>query len=515
VEKLFRKLFDWGKENKLLLLLSLFYFIFRLINLTKLPIFNDEAIYLDWGFRETHRAGFLYYSLYDAKQPLLMWIFGIAESIFADPLFAGRLVSVLAGFLTMLGIYKISKEYFAKEVGLIAIFLYAITPLFSFYDRQALMESAVAAVGIWAGYFFLKTLLNPASKKNPVLLGVVLGIGFFIKSSALLFLVSGFLILIVYSIFAKKIRLLNSLVATILAFLIVIFFLLINPQFWQTLPSNSRYSLTLAEILAFPIKIWSNSLIANVQIALVFLTPLILLTSVIGIIYIFWIKQKNQIMFILFFIVSLLGTTMLVRIPSDRYVVSFLPFLLVPTAYLVWVCFKRQKVFGVLLILLVVVVPFALTMLQIFNPPLYLSKTLPYAPSVNASYLSGVTSGYGVNEAVDYFKNVSQNKPIVVGIAENTGNPESALIDYFISSPKVKVVYFAPELLPLQLNSYDCLSINSVFYFAARDEQQIGLEKFLQKIKTIRSPYGKSTIGIYTLKKGCVGKTLVLHINAT
>ena len=56
-------------KNKFLTLLTIFYFVFRLVNLTKLPIFNDEAIYLDWGWRETHRAGFLYYSLYDAKQP--------------------------------------------------------------------------------------------------------------------------------------------------------------------------------------------------------------------------------------------------------------------------------------------------------------------------------------------------------------------------------------------------------------------------------------------------------------
>src|ERR1035437_2049252 len=93
-------------KNKYLTLLIIFYFVFRLINLTKLPIFNDEAIYLDWGWRETHRDGFLYYSLYDAKQPFLMWIFGIAESIISDPLFAGRLVSVVSGFLTLIGIYK-------------------------------------------------------------------------------------------------------------------------------------------------------------------------------------------------------------------------------------------------------------------------------------------------------------------------------------------------------------------------------------------------------------------------
>jgi len=505
----------WIKNNRLILLLSLFYFIFRLINLTKLPIFNDEAIYLDWGYRETHRAGFLYYSLYDAKQPFLMWIFGVAESIFSDPLFAGRVVSVCAGFLTLVGIYKLSKDFFSKQTGLLAGFLYTVIPLFSFYDRQALMESSIATVGIWACYFMLKTLLNPSSKKFPIFWGVVLGVGFFIKSSSLLFLASGFLIVITDAVSSKKIRLLNCLVIAILSFLAVIFFLLINPQFWQTLPSNSRYSLTLGDLLAFPLSYWGNNVMVNIQISLVYLTPLLFLVSVLGIAYILRKKQKTQILYLAFFMLPLLGTTLLARIPSDRYLVSFLPFAVIPAAYLLWQSVKKQRVLGILLSLVVFSIPFSLTLLQLINPPLYLIKTFPYAPSVNPTYLQGVTAGYGINETVDYLKSLAQNKAIIVGIAENTGNPESALITYFNQSENIKVVYFSPDQFAVNISGYDCISIDSPLYFVTRDEQLPGLGKFMQKIKTIRNPYGKNTIGIYALKKGCVGKTLVLHMTST
>jgi 4-amino-4-deoxy-L-arabinose transferase-like glycosyltransferase len=499
----------------LILCLSLFYFIFRLINLTKLPIFNDEAIYLDWGWRETHRAGFLYYSLYDAKQPFLMWIFGIAENIFSDPLFAGRLISVCAGFLTFIGIYKLSREYFSEKVGLVAAFLYTITPLFSFYDRQALMESSIAAVGIWACYFMLKNLLNPTSKKFPILLGVVLGIGFFIKSSALLFVASGFFVLLGYVIFSKKVRLINSLVITILTFLVTIALLLINPQFWETLSSNSRYSLTLGEILSFPIGNWINTFIANVQISLIFITPLLFMTSISGIIYIFWKKQRSQILFLLFFILAFLGSTLLARTPSDRYLVSFLSFVVIPAACLLLACFKKQNFLGVFFALIIFSVPFCLTLLQLINPPLYLLKTMPYSPSVNSTYLTGVTSGYGINETVDYLKSLAKDKAIIVGITENTGNPESALLSYFNRSANIRVVYFTPEAFPPNLNEYNCLSLDAPLYFVARDQQQAGLEKFLEKTKTVRNPYGKNTIGIYTLRKNCVGKSLILHVNST
>jgi hypothetical protein len=213
--------------------------------------------------------------------------------------------------------------------------------------------------------------------------------------------------------------------------------------------------------------------------------------------------------------VAVLGATILVKIPSDRYLVSFLPFIVIPAAYVLIIFFNKQKVLGGLFILLTILIPFGLTSLQILNPTLYLIKTIPYSPSVNATYLQGITSGFGINEAVNYFETAANGKPIIVGVAENTGNPESALITYFNKSPNIQVVYFAPELFPIKLDNYVCLSFDQPLYFAARDEQTSSLGKFLTKVKTIRSPYGKNTIGIYKLKQNCRGKTLNLHANAT
>ena len=80
-----------------LLLLAVFYFSLRLYNLTILPIFNDESIYLNWGWQETHIAGMAYYSLFDAKPPFLMDNFGfgiifsmLASEISPKPLQVGQ-----------------------------------------------------------------------------------------------------------------------------------------------------------------------------------------------------------------------------------------------------------------------------------------------------------------------------------------------------------------------------------------------------------------------------------------
>src|SRR6266404_5132968 len=95
------------KTTTLIVLVCLTYFLLNTINLGLLPIFNDESIYLDWGWLSIHVPGNAYISLTDAKQPLLIWIFGIFATIFPDPLFAGRFVSVIIGSLTLAGIYSL------------------------------------------------------------------------------------------------------------------------------------------------------------------------------------------------------------------------------------------------------------------------------------------------------------------------------------------------------------------------------------------------------------------------
>jgi 4-amino-4-deoxy-L-arabinose transferase-like glycosyltransferase len=512
--EMFSKLKKAIIKNKFLTLLTIFYFVFRLVNLTKLPIFNDEAIYLDWGWRETHRAGFLYYSLYDAKQPFLMWIFGVAENLISDPLFAGRLVSVITGFLTFVGIYKLAKYLFEEKVALISIFLYSIIPIFAFYDRQALMESSIATVGIWSCLFLVK-YLKETSLRYTIFAGITLGIGFFIKSSALVFVLSFVVLVLGYSVISKKVKIINDFLITAGFFLISISLLLINPQFWSSFASNSRYSLTLTELLSFPFRQWFSSLGANLQIAFFYITPLLFLISLTGIVLIFIKKGSFKRLFLVFFLLSFLIATLLVRVPTNRYLISFLPFLVIPASYLLVSFLHKHKFLGVTSMLIIFIIPLSLTLLQIISPVNYLLTMGKYTPFGDTNYLQGFTSGYGVDETINYFQTISKSNKIIITVGENSGNPESAMLIYFNKNANAQVVYFDSRLLGPSLLALDCFTSNIPLYFVARDEQLVGLDKYLQKIKTIKNPYGKNTIGIYELKKNCKGKTLKLQITAT
>lgn len=511
------KLQELIKKHKFFLLLIFVYFSLRLVNLTLLPIFNDEAIYLDWGWRETHISGFLYYSLYDAKQPLLMWIFGIMQNFFNDPLFAGRLVSVFTGFLTMSGIYYFSQKNINQKTAILALILYIFIPIFSFYDRQALMESSIAACGVWS-LVFLSNFIQEKKILSAVFLGIVLGIGFFTKSSSLIFLVTSVLILLIYFINENKKQIfLQGLVAALISFSCIAFLLIINPQFWQTLSKNYVFTLSPSELLGFPILKWILNFWGDLQISFLYLTPFIFLAAVFGFVKV--IKDRYSKLFVVLFYVlfSLIINILLSRIVSDRYLVSFLPFACVLAAYGANSIFIKNKILGGTVFTILLIPIFFVTLVQITNPPIYLQETIALTQYNLSAYLNGVTSGYGINETVNYIKTQQKDKPFIVAYAENTGNPESAMVVYFnyMKLANVKSAYLDRRLFGNALDGYNCLSSKDTLYFVSREQQLGGMDNFLQKLTTIKNPYGANTIGIYTLKQNCKGKTFNLVLTKT
>ena len=153
-----------------------------------------------------------------------------------------------------------------------------------------------------------------------------------------------------------------------------------------------------------------------------------------------------------------------------------------------------------------------LTLLQLYNQADYFLTYGKISGISYFNYLDTFTTGYGLNGVYSYFDSISKDKKIIVGVGENTGNPESAVIVYYSKNPNVNVVYFDSRLLPPEINDYDCINVGGPAYFVSRENQLVGLDKFFVNIKFIKNPYGKSTIGIYALKTNCKGKTATLNM---
>src|SRR3989344_905891 len=175
------------KRNRLILLVMgayvLLYLLTRLYNLTELPIFTDEAIYIRWSQIAKGDANWRFISLTDGKQPSYVWVAMILMRFFDDPLFAGRLVSVMAGFATLIGLFFLGREVFRKVwVGVVSSALYFIYPMALVYDRMALYDSLVGMFTVWSLY--LTVLLARRVRFDvALLLGMTIGGAVLTKSN--------------------------------------------------------------------------------------------------------------------------------------------------------------------------------------------------------------------------------------------------------------------------------------------------------------------------------------------
>lgn len=505
MKRLFRDVF---KKNKGIIFISCAFLFVNLINITLLPIFNDESIYLDWGWSFTHIPGHLYDSLLDAKQPLLIWIFAIAENFFADPLFAGRFISIIFGGLTLLGIFVVSRKIFTTQIAYFSVVLFSIIPIFAFYNRQALMESAITCVGIWSCYALLELLQKP-SLKNGALLGFVLGVGFFIKTSAILFILSSVVCISFFAWRERNIKLAKSYAFSFLVFMCVNFLLFMSPIFWQTLSSNSRYSYSPLELLSFPIVPLAKNFLGFLEIGFIFVTPLIFLASVLGTIKIFQEKSREKKIFIIYFGISLFLEVLSVKVQSQRYLVPFLVFLVIPASYFLYRMWEKGFYWKITTIVSCAI-PFLLFILVIFSPERYILELSKVSQHAETGYIFGQTSGYGIREVMEYIKaNSSTQKPTQVFIAMNAGNPENAVDLYSQRYAYLYALHIRSDFF-LNLDQYECLSSDYPVFFVTRNNELAGMDKYFSLRKSFLNPNKTYSIGIYTLKKNCSGKTLSL-----
>src|SRR5688500_11242018 len=82
--------------------IAVLFFALRLPNLTLQPIFADEAIDVRWAQIMRSEPTLRFLPLSDGNAPLFMCILMPLFTVFSDPLYAGRFLSVLSGFVTLL-----------------------------------------------------------------------------------------------------------------------------------------------------------------------------------------------------------------------------------------------------------------------------------------------------------------------------------------------------------------------------------------------------------------------------
>ena len=159
----------------------------RLVSLTILPVFVDEAIYVRWSQVLWNDPANRFIPLTDGKQPLFMWLAAPLTQIFTDPLFASRLISVIAGFFGMAGMFLIGRELADKRFGFFASLLYVLTPFIIFYDRLAVPDGLLSSFGVWALYLSI-LLVRRLRLDVALILGAIIGFATLTKTPGFFYL---------------------------------------------------------------------------------------------------------------------------------------------------------------------------------------------------------------------------------------------------------------------------------------------------------------------------------------
>lgn len=133
----------------------------RVFLLLSFPVFNDEAIYLQYSqlvhqdfdkYKFVSEGGM--YA--DWKPPLQYWVGSAFMELASDPLAAGRLASLFISLLGLWGVYLFVRQLFGKKEAAVAVLLYALCPPALFYNNQFVAETFVFSLAPFMYWAFLK-----------------------------------------------------------------------------------------------------------------------------------------------------------------------------------------------------------------------------------------------------------------------------------------------------------------------------------------------------------------------
>ena len=230
-----------GKENIGVILLLIFTSFLYLTNLSINQYANSyytaavQAASTSWKaffFGSLDGASFITVD----KPPVAIWLMALSVRLFGFSSFTMLLPNALAGIITVFLIYKIVKQFFGHQSGLIAGFVLPLTPVAALMFRFNNPDAILTMFLTLSSYFFLKSL-NSKPIKNLLLTAIFTGFAFNTK------MVQGLVLLpvmvLIYLFFAQT-KFFKKILHLLFAFLMTAIFCLWWPTIVWLTPANSR-----------------------------------------------------------------------------------------------------------------------------------------------------------------------------------------------------------------------------------------------------------------------------------
>jgi 4-amino-4-deoxy-L-arabinose transferase-like glycosyltransferase len=429
------------------------YLLTHLVQLTALPVFADEAIYIRWAqLIIDDWQQYAFFPLNDGKTPLQMWLMVPLLLFFKDPLFAGRFLSVLTGIGQVLIMGWITHQLGGRKKAVaLAMLLTTVLPFWYFHQRMALIDSLL---GLWLALIIATTIKSQAVlssyKKLPLfnhsvfwagLSGLCFGLALWSKIPALLFIPA--LPLYVFTFTGNKnqpnryLYRLSLVSGTVILGLAIFGLLKLNPAFGQLFRRGNDFLFPWQEVLLQGK--WTQT-IQNIPsylkyFAAYFTWPL-LLAVVAGL-----FANKNQRVFFVLFLsaaffvgpIALLG-----RVVYPRYLFPAVVYL-TAAAVLSFQHFHdrfffaqknlAKKMFFAVGGTLLLAQPLALSGLFIYYS-LFAPNQTPFVPADQEQYLYEWSSGHGIKEVVGWLKAESTQESLAVATEGSFGTLPDGILMY-------------------------------------------------------------------------------------
>lgn len=427
------------------LFVLLAFFILRIYQLTTLPVFADEAIYIRWSQVMKAEPTLRFLPLSDGKEPLFMWAMMPVFKVFSDPLFVGRILSVASGFLAALGIVTLAYIFFkSKKIALISFFIYTISPFSLFFDRMALVDSMLSMFGIWT-LVFMTLAVKYMRFDMALLAGFSLGGAFLTKSPALFFLllIPTTILLVDWKKTAKKIQLVKVGWYYLVSWVIGYGFyniLRLGPNFNEISSRNLDYVFPLSHLWQNP----KDPFIFHLDRAFEWIRmmgpSLLLLLLIIGIIVSFKKFRKEVLILLAWAFVPIIVQAEFAKVFTARYILFSLPYIFILAAASVNVASVKKTFKYLWLSALAVFIAQALVFdYQLLTNP----EVAPLPRSERSGYLEEWTAGTGIKEVADFIKDEqvkNPNEQILIGTEGYFGTLPDGLQIYLNNVPNVTVI---------------------------------------------------------------------------
>lgn len=478
-------------------ILALF-FTTRLINLDQFPVFSDEGIYIRWAKVAWQDASWRFISLTDGRQPLQTWATIPFLKLFPDQaLLAGRLFGVSCGLLALTGLFSLLFYLFGKKTAFIGMFLYVVTPYYLFYDRMALMDSGVNAFFIWI-LFFSILLVRTRRLDVALLFGLMGGLASWSKSSVRIFFLTALFAPLL--IFTQKIRtfIQNSASYYILfAGAASLSFLIYNVQrlsqfFHNVSNKNTTFVMSGREFLEEPFSV----IFRNLRIVpMYFSWEMGFVLVILGAVGFYWLYKKDPklcLYLLVWFMVPFFVISLVAKVVFPRYI------MFLGTVFLITASYYFSQVKGRVLIASAAAVFISIAY---FNYTILFDfKNIPFPQVDRGQYIEGPPAVWGARELMEFAREKSLEKPVVLLAEGNFGLIGDVLEVFRNEGDDISIRGYWPlDRESIKENEQELEDKYVYIVFSHRDE--FPMDWPMKQVKKYEKPGDRSAVHLFELIK--------------